>query len=111
MGPITLLKITGCKEAAHPRHKKSAIFFTPSGRHGKEVMSYSVTILRYYVCHYLKIFCHLWPSYNVCKHINAFAAPLLSEYLPDTLNKFSEIKPTQFKETRNLWKSLLRAEN
>ena len=63
-------------------------------------------------CHYFVIIgCHLWPSYYVSKHINAFAAPLLSEYLPDMLNKFPEIEITQFKETRNLWKSLLRAEN
>ena len=62
-------------------------------------------------CHYFVILCHLWPSYYVRKHIYAFAAPLLSENLPDTLNKFPEIVIMQIKEIRNVLKSPQRAGN
>ena len=99
---ISLPKIIYCQEAARPRQKNQRfIYVNQRSRQGGDVI----------FCHYFVILCHLWPSYYFRKHINAFAAPLLSEYLPDTLNKFPEIESTQFKETRNLWKSLLRAKN
>ena len=67
------------------------------------LIPYVTTHLKHPVfCHYFVITCHLWPSYYVRKHNNAFAAPLLSEYLSDTLNEFPEIEPTQFKQTRDL---------
>ena len=97
---ISLPKIIYCQEAARPRQKNQRfIYVNQRSRQGGDVI----------FCHYFVILCHLWPSLHIRRHINVFAVPLFSEYVPDTLNKFPEIEIMQVKEIRNAWKSPQRA--
>ena len=99
---ISLPTIIYCQEATHPRHKNQRfIFVNQRSRQGGDVL----------FCHYFVILRHLWPSQHIHRHINAFAVPLFAEYVPDTWNKFPEIKIMQIKEIRNAWKGPQRARN